>query len=95
MKGKLKSGAKNSWLRNGLVIFQFAVSVILVIGTMVIYQQLQYLNSKQLDALLKPLGEKLNEFRGTVESSHRAGTVQHEVMKQKLGELEELVWQLV
>jgi len=48
LKGKLKAGAKNSWLRNGLVIFQFAVSVILVIGTMVIYQQLQYLNSKQL-----------------------------------------------
>lgn len=48
LKGKLKGGAKSSWLRNGLVIFQFAVSVILVIGTMVIYQQLQYLNSKQL-----------------------------------------------
>ncbi|MEE4219267.1 MAG: DNA recombination protein RmuC [Xanthomonadales bacterium] len=53
-------------------------------------EKLSDLNSKQLDALLKPLGEKLNEFRGTVESSHRAGTVQHEVMKQKLGELEKL-----
>ncbi len=48
LKGKLKTGAKNSWLRNGLVIFQFSVSVILVIGTMVIYQQLQYMNEKQL-----------------------------------------------
>lgn len=48
------------------------------------------LNSKQLDTLLKPLGEKLNEFRGTVENSHRAGTAQHEVMKAKLGELEKL-----
>lgn len=48
LKGKLKSGAKNSWLRNGLVIFQFSVSVILVIGTMVIYQQLKYMNDKQL-----------------------------------------------
>lgn len=48
LKGKLKGGAKNSLLRNGLVIFQFAVSIILVIGTMVIYQQLQFLNDKSL-----------------------------------------------
>uniref|UniRef100_UPI0030DD6BB7 FtsX-like permease family protein n=1 Tax=uncultured Roseivirga sp. TaxID=543088 RepID=UPI0030DD6BB7 len=48
LKGKLAGGAKNSWLRNGLVVFQFAVSVILVVGTIVIYQQLQYLNNKQL-----------------------------------------------
>ncbi len=48
LKGRLKGGAKNSWLRNGLVIFQFAVSIVLVIGTMVIYQQLQFLNDKSL-----------------------------------------------
>ena len=48
LKGKLTAGAKNAWLRNGLVIFQFAVSVILVVGTIVIYQQLQYLNNKSL-----------------------------------------------
>ena len=48
LKGKLKAGAKSAWLRNGLVVFQFAISVVLVIGTLVIYQQLQYLNSKQL-----------------------------------------------
>lgn len=48
LKGKLKGGAKSSWLRNGLVIFQFAVSIVLVIGTVVIYQQLQYLNNKAL-----------------------------------------------
>lgn len=53
-------------------------------------EKLSDLNTKQMDALLKPLGEKLNEFRGTVESSHRAETAQHEVMKQKLGELEKL-----
>lgn len=48
LKGKLTNGAKSSWLRNGLVVFQFAVSIILVVGTIVIYQQLQYLNNKQL-----------------------------------------------
>lgn len=48
LKGKLKGGAKNIGLRNGLVIFQFAVSIVLVIGTVVIYQQLQFLNDKPL-----------------------------------------------
>ena len=53
-------------------------------------EKLSDLNTKQLDSLLKPLGEKLTEFRNTVESSHRTETAQHEVMKQKLGELEKL-----
>ena len=53
-------------------------------------EKLSNLNTKQLDTLLKPLAEKLGEFRATVESSHRAETAQHEVMKAKLGELEKL-----
>ena len=53
-------------------------------------EKLTDLNSRQLDALLKPLGEKLTEFRNTVEHSHRTETAQHEVMKAKLGELEKL-----
>ena len=53
-------------------------------------EKLSDLNTKQLDAILKPLGEKLTEFRTTVETSHRAETAQHEVLKAKLGELEKL-----
>jgi DNA recombination protein RmuC len=53
-------------------------------------EKLASLNTRQLDALLRPLAEKLGEFRMTVESSHRAETAQHEVMKAKLGELEKL-----
>jgi len=53
-------------------------------------EKLAQLNTRQLDGLLKPLSDKLSEFRTTVESSHRAETAQHEVMKAKLGELEKL-----
>ncbi|MEJ2383229.1 MAG: DNA recombination protein RmuC [Xanthomonadales bacterium] len=53
-------------------------------------EKLSSLNTRQLDAVLKPLAEKLTEFRATVETSHRAETAQHEVMKAKLGELEKL-----
>ena len=48
LKGKLTSGSKSPWLRNSLVIFQFTVSAVLVVGTIVIYQQLQFLNEKSL-----------------------------------------------
>lgn len=47
LKGALSMGTRNSGLRSGLVIFQFTVSIVLIIGTAVIYKQMQYiLNSK-------------------------------------------------
>lgn len=53
-------------------------------------QKLSELNTRQIDGLLKPLGEKLNEFRNTVEKAHRDETAQHQVMKEKIGSLEKL-----
>jgi len=53
-------------------------------------QKLNELNTKQLDAVLKPLGERLVEFRGAVEKAHRDETAQHQVMKEKIGDLEKL-----
>jgi putative ABC transport system permease protein len=48
LKGKLKTGIKTGPLRSGLVIFQFAASVILIIGTFVVYNQLSYIQNKKL-----------------------------------------------
>jgi DNA recombination protein RmuC len=53
-------------------------------------EKLSDLNTKQLDVLLKPLGEKLTEFRSAVESAHKQETAQHQVMKEKIGDLEKL-----
>lgn len=53
-------------------------------------EKLSDLNTRQLDTLLKPLGEKLNEFRNTVENAHKQETAQHQVMKEKIGDLEKL-----
>ena len=41
-------GKRKSFLRNGLVIFQFAVTIILFIGTFIIYNQLKYIQTKNL-----------------------------------------------
>ncbi|TXN37776.1 FtsX-like permease family protein [Flagellimonas hymeniacidonis] len=48
LKGGSKSGTGNSRVRNYLVIFQFAISVSLIIGTLVVFQQLQFIQSKDL-----------------------------------------------
>jgi putative ABC transport system permease protein len=47
LKGNLSLGSKNAGLRSILVVFQFTISIVLIIGTSVIYKQMQYiLNSK-------------------------------------------------
>jgi putative ABC transport system permease protein len=48
LKGKLSAGFKNSGLRSFLVVFQFGISVFLIIGTVVIYNQLNYIQTKNL-----------------------------------------------
>lgn len=48
LKGKLAAGFKRSWLRNTLVVFQFVISIILIFGTVVIYNQLNYIHSKDI-----------------------------------------------
>ncbi|MFT3947068.1 MAG: ABC transporter permease [Agriterribacter sp.] len=48
LKGKLKTGGANSGLRSGLVVFQFVTSIVLIIGTIIIYRQLNYIQSKNL-----------------------------------------------
>jgi putative ABC transport system permease protein len=48
LKGKVSAGFKNSFLRSFLVVFQFVISIALIICTMVIYNQLKYINNKNL-----------------------------------------------
>ena len=48
LKGKLSTGKKSSILRKFLVVFQFSVSTVLIIGTFIVFNQLNYMKSKQL-----------------------------------------------
>jgi len=48
LKGKINTGFKKSNLRSSLVMFQFATSIILIVGTLVVYQQLNYIQTKKL-----------------------------------------------
>ena len=48
IKGKLKSGREGRTFRNGLVVFQFSVSIILIICTAVVFEQLNYVSEKDV-----------------------------------------------
>jgi putative ABC transport system permease protein len=72
--GKDKS---RSLIRNGLVVFQFSTSIILIISTMVIYSQLSYI-------LNKSLGFQKNQvlmIHGTNNLGENIGTFKNELKK--------------
>ena len=48
LKGEIKNSAGEVWARKGLVIFQFSITILLIVGVMVIQKQMHYANSKNL-----------------------------------------------
>jgi putative ABC transport system permease protein len=48
MKGRLKAALKGGWFRKGLVIFQFAVSLIIILGALIIFRQLNFVHNASL-----------------------------------------------
>ena len=72
LKGKFSAGKKSLGLRSGLVVFQFFISTALIMCTLVVQQQLSYIQHKQLgynkeQVLVLPnanaLGNKQELFR--------------------------------
>jgi putative ABC transport system permease protein len=75
LKGSIKNSMRNGRLRRILVVFQFAVSILLIIGTMIMYSQIKYMinkdlgfNKEQLIVLnrAQALGSKMKSFKETV-----------------------------
>lgn len=75
LKGNISKGMKSGALRSVLVVFQFMISIVLVIGTMAIVQQLQYIQNKNLgfnkDQIimvddLYALGDKRQAFKDAI-----------------------------
>jgi putative ABC transport system permease protein len=48
IKGKLKVGREGKSFRNSLVVFQFSVSIVLIICTAVVFQQLKFVSDKDI-----------------------------------------------
>ncbi len=48
LKGKLTKGTKAAWVRMGLVVFQFSISIFLIIATITVYRQLNHIQNRKL-----------------------------------------------
>ncbi len=48
LKGQGQAGMKSSGLRSGLVVFQFVISIALMIGTAMVYRQVDFIQNKRL-----------------------------------------------
>lgn len=50
LKGTIKVGSADAatWFRKGLVVTQFTISIVLIVGTVIAFQQLDYLRNKKL-----------------------------------------------
>ncbi|HEX8531625.1 MAG TPA: ABC transporter permease, partial [Cytophagales bacterium] len=65
LKGAFTRSAGGALLRKGLVVFQFAASILFIVGTFVLYHQLGYMRGRQrlgvnLDQLLVVNGPSIN-----------------------------------
>ncbi|WP_229311120.1 ABC transporter permease [Larkinella soli] len=48
LKGAIRFGSGARFFRQGLVVFQFVLSMLLIVGTMVVYRQIEYTQTKNL-----------------------------------------------
>jgi putative ABC transport system permease protein len=48
LKGKLSTSPGELWARKGLVTFQFIISVILIVSVLVVYKQIEFIQTKNL-----------------------------------------------
>lgn len=48
LKGQARTGNSGNWLRKGLVVTQYAITIILIIGILVIQSQLRFVDEKDL-----------------------------------------------
>ncbi len=84
LKGRLATGSKSSGLRSGLVVLQFSISIVLIIGTLVVNQQMNFiLNSKigfEKDQVIQlygtnMLGDKIDTFKSELEGINGVASV--------------------
>jgi putative ABC transport system permease protein len=78
LKGRIRSGFKNSALRNVLVVCQFVISIALIFGSLVVYKQLRFMQDKNIGferenvlGLLhtKALGKNAQAFKNEVSNN--------------------------
>ena len=78
LKGKFSNSLSAIWLRKGLVIFQFMISVILIVSTVVINDQMRFLRTQDLG--FDKTSQIVVPMRGSV-AKDRAQALEDEFMR--------------
>ena len=85
LKGKLRLGKGGSLFRQALVVVQFSISVLLIIGTIIIMNQMSYVKNKQLgydkeQTVIVPIDNNdiynhMNAFKNELQSKSNIASV--------------------
>ncbi|MFZ6009904.1 MAG: ABC transporter permease [Bacteroidota bacterium] len=79
LKGRLALGSKSGYMRSFLVVFQFTTSIVLIIGTFIIYRQMQHV-------LTTKVGFEKDQvvlIQGTNLLGDKLGTFKEELLRQR------------
>ena len=77
LKGKINVSFKSAGLRSGLVVFQFMMSVVLIVGTIIVYRQITYIQTKNVGFKR----EQLLTVNGVYAMGKQAETFKQEVLR--------------
>lgn len=74
LKGKVRAGMRSKGVRSMLVVFQFALSIFLIIFTAVVYQQINFMQKRNLgidkhNVLVLPDAERLGTHRSAFKNA--------------------------
>ncbi|HZY38442.1 MAG TPA: ABC transporter permease, partial [Mucilaginibacter sp.] len=78
---KIKSSSGSGFIRQSLVVIQFSVSIILIIGTVTIYQQIQHIKNRELGydknnlVYINLQGNEADHFTAVYNDLQRSGIV--------------------
>ncbi len=84
LKGIFKNAAGGQWLRKGLIVGQFAASIILIAGTMIVYRQMHYMQNQDLGANINETVVIKGAFGGLTDSAYHDvySSFKDEILKQ-------------
>lgn len=77
LKGKVRAGMKSKGIRSGLVVLQFMISIVLIISTAMVYQQISFMQDRNMGIdkhnvmiihSATRLGDNTDAFKNALES---------------------------
>ena len=77
LKGAFKNSGRGLWLRKSLIVFQFAISIFLIVSTFIIQSQLHFIQNKKLGydrdhVLVLPFDQKVRSVLNSLKSEAKS-----------------------